>query len=200
MIVLRARCAESDYLRPLEQYDEKRGEHIIDLKQDERAVELKLTHAELVEVWPYLFHGDFGPKLQKAHDDYQPFGKLSDAEKEDYAKQLAFGFVTASKLQLVALQDLIEKKLNALYPLPPIALLTVALVFSRMPPMESQTEPQEKVVEWLVGSLASQFWNLAKNHTGALQRLLHDNDAFREAVYHKMQINADEGMEGCEEL
>ena len=132
IIARRARCAESEYLKARERYDEERGEHIINLNEDERAIQLNLTNAELTDIWSYLWSGDLGPRLLKDPDGYRSLGKLSNDGKEKAAKKLTLGFVTASKIQHVVLQDLIEKKLNALYPLPAIGLLIVALVLTKM--------------------------------------------------------------------
>ncbi|EME41403.1 hypothetical protein DOTSEDRAFT_134513 [Dothistroma septosporum NZE10] len=200
IIASRARCAESDYLQARERYDEAVGEHIIDLNDDQRAVELDLAHVELQRIEIFLSSGDVGPQFLKDPDEYRPFGKLSEEEKENAAHQLALAFVTASKLQHVKLQGLIEKKLNALYPLPAMSLLTVALILARMPPTGIMTHPEQRVGNWLIASLAGQFWHLAKHHTGTFQRLLQGNDELRDGVYHRMQMNADEGLQGGEEL
>jgi hypothetical protein len=144
----------------------------------------------------YFETGDIGPTYRNKNGTH-PFGRLGITMKEGYTETLGMAFVTASKISHLELQDIIFEKLKALFPLPVLGLLKLLVVYSSLPPPETQTE--EDLGLWVVKHVVESHAELMKKHPDSFKRLLEENAELKSAVVGRLKEAVREENSGCQD-
>jgi hypothetical protein len=124
---------------------------------------------------------------------------MSSALKGEFAETLGLAFVTASKISHIKLEELIIKKLKALYPLPGITLLALVVMFASIP--DPETSVEEEVVDWLVDHLVESYGKLMEEHVESFKKLLDEHPGLKKVVEARLKLAASEEKEedGCQD-
>jgi hypothetical protein len=188
-----------NYLFHRENYSAKHASHIIPLWSDPRAITRKLTEKEMRRLIPYFETGDLVPAFLGTHSNKHLASRMSSALKGEFAETLGLAFVTASKISHIKLEELIIKKLKALYPLPGITLLALVVMFASIP--DPETSVEEEVVDWLVDHLVESYGKLMEEHVESFKKLLDEHPGLKKVVEARLKLAASEEKEedGCQD-
>jgi hypothetical protein len=172
------------YLREREQYDEHTRRCVVDLWNDERAYSLGLERDEFKRLSVYFETGNIGPAFLD-RNGCEPFGPLTADKKAHYMELLGSAFITATKIQHHALQDVLLEKIRGLYPLPTTALLDLAETFSSSP--DAETDAESYLRDWIVDHMV-ECWDLLKERgREELCDVFARNEGLKRAVQAKLR-------------
>ena len=184
-LVPRDAVGKCDFLNNLVIFDEHRRSHLV--------IESKLhvaSHA-FEPIAEYLQRGENGASLRCAYGPPRLNGPFAQQELDAAAVSMAKFYLTASKLQMSALQTLAFEKLKALSPLTPPTLVVVA----RYLQLSGEWCNAPESLGWVVTHVTKCYWELVTECGADFSRLLRGHSAMSIAVFESMAKNAQAGLD-----
>ncbi|KXT00188.1 hypothetical protein AC578_7030 [Pseudocercospora eumusae] len=185
-----------DYLLALREKNGHSGGYLIDLSNEQRAIERRLSPKDFELVVHFMSARDIGPKYVNAPDDPPRISKEDSMPKQKtkWAEKLVYAFIAASKVQFEEMQEVIHDKLKTLSPLESPGICIIARAVAYMGPPENDTE--RELARFVIEHITEYFWKIAREQGSSLQRILEESDELRSAVYENLIQNSMAGKQG----
>ncbi|CAK1360226.1 hypothetical protein CB0940_06306 [Cercospora beticola] len=194
LIVKRSLISKCHYLAVRACDDD--GATELNLEKDDRAGETNLAASDIAAVREYYSTGEIGPRLVNDPEEDPQISRLDQKPQRKFlhAEALGKAFVTAVKIGDEPLQELIYKKLGALYPLTPFGIIILARCASDLP--KPMTDAHQNILSLITTQIVDYYWVIMKQHSSLLQKILESDDTLRATVFNRLRDNPQAGKLG----